>query len=113
MIAQELRTAIATAVSAIDGLTGYPKRPTSISDGDVWPQWGGAARGDDRLFVNTVRVVLALPGDEDKADEWIDLYGEQLFEALSPLLYITAFEPAVLPMTGTDSLALQITGITE
>lgn len=113
MISQELRTAIAAAVSAIDGLTGYPKRPTSINVGDVWPRWGGANRGDDRMFTNSVVVVLALPADEDQADALIDLYGEQLFDALQPLLYVTAFEPAVLPMTGTDSLALQITGITE
>lgn len=109
----EMRTAIAAAVSTIDGLTGYTKRPDSINVGDVWPRWRGTARGDDRMFVNTWVVVVALPGDEDTADDWVDLYGPALFTALQPLLYITAFDPAVLPMTGTDSLALQITGTTE
>jgi hypothetical protein len=110
----EMRAAIAAAVSEVEGLTGYPKRPGSINAGDAWPLWRGAARGDDHMaFTNSWMVVLALPGDEDEADVWIDRYGVDLFVALSPLLFITAVDPALLPMSGTDTYALQITGITE
>lgn len=107
------RAAIAAAVSTIDGLKGYAKRPDSIASGDAWPRWRGAQRGEQRLFVNTWSVVVALPADEDIADDWADQYGEQLVDALSPVLYVTDIDPAVLPMGGTDTLALQITGIAE
>jgi hypothetical protein len=110
----DVRNALAAAISTVEGLKGYPARPNLINVGDGWPQWRGAQRGDDRIaFANTWMVVIALPADELTADDQIDQYGEPLFEALSPLLYITAVEPAVLPMSGTDTYALQITGTTE
>jgi hypothetical protein len=110
----DMRAALAAAVSSVDGLTGYPKRPDAVSAGDGWPRWRGATLGDERIaFTNTWVVVVALPGDEDTADEWADLYGPALFVALSPLLFIDAIEPALLPMSANDTYALQITGISE
>jgi hypothetical protein len=114
MTTDEFRTAVATALSTVDGVKGYAKRPGAINVGDGWPRWGGGHRDVGAIaFEETWHVIVAAPGDEDTATEWCDAHRDALFAALSPLLYITALEPALLPMAGTDTYALQITGTAE
>lgn len=109
----QTRLDIADACSTVTGLTGYPKRPTSIKSGDCWPQWGGSDRATATAFEETWRVLVALPGDEETADEWADNYQADLIDALSPVLYIDRFEPAVIDMSGNSTPALLITGRSE
>jgi hypothetical protein len=108
------RTDIAAAVSTIDGLRGFAKQPTSPNTGDAWPQWSGGERADGAMFVNSWRVYVILPSDDTTADEWADLYGDLLAEALEPVMFVEAITPARLAVTGTgDLLALMITGRSE
>jgi hypothetical protein len=107
------REAIAAAVTAIDGLKGYAKRPTSLNTGDAWPQWGGAERSDGALFVNTWRVYVVLPSDETTADNWADEYGDLLADALEPVMFVDTIAPALLAAGEGDVLALMITGRAE
>jgi hypothetical protein len=109
----QTRLDIAAACTTVTGLTGYPKRPLSIKPGDCWPQWGGSDRVQARAFEETWRVLIALPGDEVTADEWADTYQGDLINALSPVLYIDRIEPALIPMSGSDTPAVMITGRTE
>jgi hypothetical protein len=107
------REAIAEAVSTVEGLTGYVKRPTSSRPGDAWPIWRGAERAEAWSFTNTWSVVVALPSVASAADEWADSYGEAIVDALRGILHVTDIAPAVDPMGGNEAFALQITGIGE
>jgi hypothetical protein len=109
----DTREVIAEAVSTVDGLHGYVKRPTSSRPGDAWPQWSGAERADGALFVNAWRVYIVLPSDESAADEWADQYGDLLADALAPVMFVDAITPAAIPITGGELLALMITGRSE
>lgn len=108
-----MRADIAAALSAIDGLHGYPKRPDAPNTGDSWPQWSGAERSDGALFVNSWRVYVVLPSDETTADEWADLYGDLLADALAPVLFVDAIAPTLLSAGTGDVYALMITGRAE
>lgn len=107
------RDAIASAVSTVEGLTGYRRRPKAPKVGDAWPLWRGSERSDGWAFVQTWMVVVVLPGDEATADEWADQYGAPLFEALEPVMFVDKIEPAAIAASSTDMYALQITGRTE
>jgi len=116
----ETREAIAAAVSAVAGVTGYPYAPRAYKSGDAWSQWGGAEPpdGDGRYpanFVHMWRVVFVLPADEEAADVWTDAHLEPLVDALRPILSITDIGDARLPADGAIPAyrAMIITGETE
>ena len=80
------RADIAAALSAVDGLTGYPSRPDNVVAGTAWPEWvsrrwlnqpAGGARA------NQWRAYVALPnatagGTIDAADPLIEEVGQAL-----------------------------------
>lgn len=107
------RVALAAALSTVDGVTGYERRPASPKPGDGWVLWRGAVRDGGYAFQETWVCVIQLPGDEVKADQWIEAHEAALFEALQPLLFVESFTPAALPVTGGEAFALMITGRSE
>jgi hypothetical protein len=109
----DTRAAIAAAISTVDGLTGYVKRPTAMKPGDGWPQWRGAARADGFGFLETWAVLVVLPDNETTADEWADSHGYALATALEPVMFVESIAPATIPASGNDIYALMITGRTE
>lgn len=110
----DTRAEIAAAVSTLDGLTGFAERPANPKAGDAWPQWRGAERAGGFAFLETWQVVIVMPSEEVKADEWADLYGYELAQILQPVLHVTGIQPATLPVSGqNDTYALMITGVRE
>jgi hypothetical protein len=109
----DTRQELADAVSTVAGLTGYVKRPSTPKDGDAWPQWRGARVQGGVIYENTWTVLVLLPGDDVKADEWADQYLDLLFVAVSPAMSIDSIEPAVVRANDTDTNALMITGRCE
>jgi hypothetical protein len=109
----QTRISIATALSAVPGVKGYPRRPKAPRAGDAWPVWRGSERDNGTAFVETFAVVVALAGDEVTADTFADTHGEDLEEALRPWLYIESLAPAVVAVEGGDMNALMLTGRTE
>jgi hypothetical protein len=110
----ETRQAIADAVSTIVGLKGYARRPNAPKPGDAWPLWRGGERADGHVMLNTWAVVLLLPGDEERADSWVDQHGDDLFDALEThAMSVDRIVPATTPLAGTDAFALMITGRSE
>ncbi len=112
------RAALAAAMSTVDGVTGYERRGLvkSPRPGDGWVMWRGGQRADGWEFTNTWAVVIVLAGDEVQADTWIETHIDALTDALEPVMFVEAFQPAVLPLTGTppsEALALMITGRSE
>jgi hypothetical protein len=109
----DTRTALATALSEVDGITGYPRRPRSVRTGDAWPLWRGSERAGGTAFVETWAVVVALAGDEQAAEEFADARGAEIEDALHPVLFVDGFTPAVVGTDAGDTNALMITGRTE
>lgn len=108
----QVRTAIAEAIGTVQPIRGYRVRPAVPRPGDAWPQWRGSERGDG-FFVNAWAVLIVLPPDEETADEWADLYGDALADALQPVFFVDSFAPSVMKLDNEDALALLITGRVE
>ena len=106
-----VRTAIATAISSVTGLTGHPAKPRAPKSGDGWPLWRGSERADASLFVGTWAVVIQLPADYATADAMADALGDDLADALP--MYVEQFTPTLLPAEGDGIPALMITGRVE
>ena len=110
----DTRAEIAAAVSTVTGLNGFVQRPVSPNAGDAWPLWRGGERSDGSVFVNTWAVLLVLPSSETTADEWADLYGVQLADALESVMFVDAIAPATISAgSAGELLALMITGRSE
>ncbi len=109
----QVRAAISAALSEVDGLTGYERRPMSPRPGDAWPLWRGSERSGGYVFVQTFAVVVALPAGEVDADSFADSHGVEIADALESVLFVDTMAPAVVAAEGGDMLALMITGRTE
>lgn len=94
MSLQGKRAEIAAVLDTVTDVKGYPKRPKATKSGDGWPQWSGSERDEQSgQFAETWRVLIELPADEAAADAWVDEHRDELWDALSPAGWITAFEP--------------------
>lgn len=110
----DTRAALAAAINTIDGLKGYAHRPTVFKAGDAWPQWRGGERADvGFVFSNTWVVIVVVPTDERTADEWSDVYGDDVCGALEPVMYVESQMPIEVPAEGGAMLALAFTGRSE
>lgn len=103
------RQAIATALSTVEGVKGYPKRPKTTKVGDGWPLLGALERGPGMSFAATWRVLVQLPSDELAASDWIDTRHEDLADALEPVGYVDRIEPVAIATEAGDKLGVQIT----
>lgn len=116
MTIAETKTAIAAAMTAVDGLTGYPSRPRLLKPGDAFVRWGGWERADGAAFMATYSVTIVLPqGSEEAADAFAYQVADLVADALQPLLFVTAFTPTSLAVEGQTRglFALTVTGRSE
>jgi hypothetical protein len=109
----QMRVDIAAALSEVAGITGHARRPGTIRAGDAWPLWRGAERGAGSTYVDTFAVFIALPGNEDSADEFVDDKGGLVEDALRRWLFVDSMAPAILGSDAGDSYGLMIMGRTE
>lgn len=110
------RQALATAVSMVDGVAGWPYAPKNRGVGDAWPMWSGASRADGSVAFEmsySVIIVAAAQSDPQAADEWIDAHLDALHDALEPVMWIESITPVEIPSEGGAMLGLQITGKRE
>jgi len=103
------RTALAAALSEVDGVQGYPYRPRTPRTGDAWPTLAVLERDRGLSFMTTWRVLVLLSGDEQQASEWMDANTSDLVDALDPVAFVDSIEPVALVVSGNDTPALQIT----
>jgi hypothetical protein len=108
----DVRVVLAEAVSVVTGVTGHPRRPAAPAVGDAWPLWRGLDRGQG-FFVDTWAVMVALPGDEANADQWVDAHDAELEAALAPHMYVTGIAPVAMASEAGESFGLMITGSRE
>jgi hypothetical protein len=109
------RQVLAAALSTVDGITGYPKRPTVITVGSAWVLWRGMEPDSDQRITwrHTWAVVVVVGDSEDAADAFVAERADELADALHFELYVTSIQPAVLPAEGGQMYALTLTGESE
>jgi hypothetical protein len=113
------RTALAGALSDVDGVRGYVYAPTVYKPGDAWAQWAGAEPPEGgryrNNFVHSFRVIIILPVDAETSDSFVDGHLDALVDAIAPTLTVSSIGSASLPGDGTQAAfkALVITGETE
>jgi hypothetical protein len=106
------RQAIASALTTVDGVTGYPYRPKAPKLGDAYPLIEQIERYQGLMFIPAWKVQLWLGPDEFKADEFLELVAVPVAQALQDqdVLYVTNILPVAIPTQGGDVLAAEFTG---
>lgn len=119
MTIEDDKSAIAAAVGAVAGVTGYASRPKVLKAGDAFIRWRGWSRDNGpagAAFQSTFAVIIVVPqGTEDAADGWIYAHADLLEDALRPVMFVDSFEPGLLPVEGSAKglYTLVITGRSE
>jgi hypothetical protein len=104
-----VRDDFATALSTVDGVNGYAKRPKALKVGDAWPLLSSIDRAEGLVFEVTWRVMILLPQEEIAASDWIDSHAADLVVALNPVAIVDQLAPVTTVVNSTDQLALQLT----
>ncbi len=110
----DTRVEIATALSTVAGINGHRVRPSTLNDGDAWPQWRGAIPRA-HAYLNTWAIMIVMPQSDDiAADQFADDHLADLLDALREVIFVDSIEPAVLNAGQQgDMYALMITGRSE
>ena len=111
------RTAIAAAINTVVGspLHAFEHKPNAPRAGDCWPQWSGGQRDEQSvgLFETWRVVIVAGQASAADADDFVDLWGQQLLAALATVLFVDSITPVKLDSEAGDWYALMITGRSE
>jgi hypothetical protein len=100
------RSAFAAALSEVAGVQGYAWKPSAPKVGDGWPRWQGSEHIAPGAMQTTWQIVILLPTDEQKQQEWIEARLDELIDALVDAA--DAWVVSVEPGTATDRPALMI-----
>lgn len=111
----ETRQDIVDALSTVDEVTGYLKRPTTARPGDAWVRLAGMeATGYRGLYTVTWVALVLLSADEGAAIEQLETLVPDLDDALRGVAAVTAYAPVSLTGgSGGEQPALEITMIRE
>jgi hypothetical protein len=99
-----MRAATAAALSTVEGVNGFERRPATARAGSAWSTFGGGARAAGTAFMTTWNVFVVVPQDEDAAVEWFDARWEALFFALEDVGYVASVVPVLLPVPNAGEL---------
>lgn len=104
------RQAIADALNGVDGIHGYPARPDTVSEGDAWPQWGGA-EPKAYAWEDSWNVFVVMPQQDDvTADRFADRHRQAIADALRPVIYVDRVQPVKIDVSGGSMYAVMFTG---
>lgn len=107
------RQTIADALSTVDGLEGYAKRPEVLTEGVGWPLVQSLNRGPGQAFQTTWRVIVLLSGDQETAIDQLDEFAELLPEALVELLYVDTITPYAVKTDAGELFGFQLIARSE
>lgn len=89
----DTRAAIAAALSTVDDVRGFTKKPVSRNAGDAWPSWAGGLHVTGGTYGELSWTVYVLvPGDEDARETWISGRLEALTVALLEVVWVVGVE---------------------
>lgn len=108
MSVTDTRQRLATALSTVTGVNGYVFRPSTIKAGAAWPLLDSLERGPGEYFSGNWRVIVALGGDEKQAQKQLDNLLPLIVAALEPAAYVAQAIPAVIPTSGGDLYAVEL-----
>lgn len=109
----DTRQEFATALSTVAGIHGHASKPSTLNEGDAWPQWRGSTPHAGAAE-NRWAVLIVLPQSDDiNADAFIDSHGQALMDALRPVMFIDSIDPATIGPDNSPMYALLITGRCE
>lgn len=89
------------------------QRPTALTPGQAWPQYVLDRHQPSGQFELTWQVWLILPTSEPASVTWFDESWPLLAEALRPEMYVTRFEPIVIPAGEGSLFGVLISGESE
>lgn len=107
------RAAIAAALSSVDGVTGYVKRPTVLTPGDAVVYVESLDHMLGVVWQATWRIVLFLSADEGVAIEQLDTLFPGVCEALQPVVFPDSATPQLVTTEGGDMTAVVIIARSE
>lgn len=98
-----VRTELATALDAVDGINAYDKTPSVIDVGTAMPLLGGMTAGPAfGLFEVTWSVRVVCGRTPQDAIPFLDAHLAPILEALAPHGYVESIDPAVLTTASGD-----------
>ncbi|HET6742391.1 MAG TPA: hypothetical protein VFH76_25780 [Kribbella sp.] len=107
------RQSIAAALSTLDGIEGYPKRPDVLGEGVAWPLIRAVNRGPGQAFQTTWRVIVLLSSDEDTAYDQLDGFLVTVPDALQAVLYVDTITPTAITTDAGDLFGFELIARSE
>ena len=107
------RQTIADALSTVEGITGYAKRPEVLGEGVGWARPQRLTRGPGQAWMTTWSVIVLLTGDEETASDQLDVFAVTLPEALIEVLYVDTITPYALTTDAGDFFGIELIARSE
>jgi hypothetical protein len=107
------RQSIAEALSAVEGVRGHAKRPTTLQTGDAWPLIDDLTRGPGAVFQTRWRICVLLGGDESSAADRLETLVPEITQALHAVAYVDSARPIALPTEAGEIPACEIIARSE
>lgn len=107
------RQTIADALTTIDGITGYAKRPEVLGEGVAWPLVQQLDRGPGQAFQTTWKVFVLLTGDEWTAYDQLDELAVSVPAALQEVLYVDQITPYAITSDAGEFFGFQLIARSE
>ncbi|MEV6287402.1 hypothetical protein [Kribbella sp. NPDC051770] len=98
------RETLAAALSTVEGIKGYEKRPKALRAGDSWSLVDVVARGPGQAWQTTWRIALVIGPDEATAVDQLDKFVPLVVDALVELVYVDSARPLLIPVEQGNNL---------
>ncbi|GAA1549930.1 hypothetical protein GCM10009804_03140 [Kribbella hippodromi] len=107
------RQTIADALTTVDGLTGYAKRPDVLGEGVGYALVQQVDRGPGQAFQTTWRVFVLLSGDEYAALDQLDDFAVKVPAALHEVLFVDSITPYAITTDAGEFFGFQLIARSE
>lgn len=107
------RQSIADALSTVDGITGYAKKPKVVKTGDAWAQLNQLTRGPGASFETQWRIAVVVGADVGTATDKFDSLIPEVTQALQAVAYVDSARPIAVPTQAGDLYGAEILARSE
>ncbi len=96
----DTRTALRDALATVDGVNALLRPPTTIANGQAWPQFDGATLSGVPYGIAGWTVWAVAGSTQTAAETWLDEHAEDVLAALRPVLAVDTVTPVAIGDTG-------------